>query len=95
MGSRSQAVANELHGEKIDIVDWSEDPAEFVAPIVIPLSNFLKASALKGIDSLTAIPFDFSSLILSSKTDTSSWDKSSFSVYTLISDCPPFVGSKL
>jgi len=26
-GSRVQAVVNELHGEKIDIVHWSEDPA--------------------------------------------------------------------
>ena len=25
MGSRSQAVANELHGEKIDIIKWTED----------------------------------------------------------------------
>ena len=31
MGSRVRAVMTELHGEKIDIVDWSEDPAEFVA----------------------------------------------------------------
>ena len=30
MGSRARAVMDELHGEKIDIVDWSEDPAEFV-----------------------------------------------------------------
>ncbi|MEP6760452.1 MAG: NusA N-terminal domain-containing protein, partial [Sporichthyaceae bacterium] len=26
MGSRARAVMAELHGEKIDIVDWSEDP---------------------------------------------------------------------
>ena len=26
-GSRVQSVVNELHGEKIDIVHWSEDPA--------------------------------------------------------------------
>ena len=26
-GSRVQAVVNELQGEKIDIVNWSEDPA--------------------------------------------------------------------
>ena len=30
MGARVRAVMAELHGEKIDIVDWSEDPAEFV-----------------------------------------------------------------
>jgi N utilization substance protein A len=27
---------DELHGEKIDIVDWSEDPAEFVAAALAP-----------------------------------------------------------
>jgi N utilization substance protein A len=36
MGSRSQAVMNELHGEKIDIVDWDEDPARFVAHALAP-----------------------------------------------------------
>ena len=36
MGARARAVMNELHGEKIDIVDWSEDPAEFVAHALSP-----------------------------------------------------------
>jgi N utilization substance protein A len=27
---------DELHGEKIDIVEWSEDPAEFVAAALAP-----------------------------------------------------------
>jgi transcription termination/antitermination protein NusA len=36
MGSRVRAVMSELHGEKIDIVDWSEDPAEFVANALSP-----------------------------------------------------------
>jgi N utilization substance protein A len=36
MGSRSRAVMEELHGEKIDIVDWSEDPVEFVAHALAP-----------------------------------------------------------
>ena len=31
MGQRVRNVMAELHGEKIDIVDWSEDPAELVA----------------------------------------------------------------
>src|SRR5687767_4363638 len=30
MGQRARNVTAELHGEKVDIVDWSEDPAEFV-----------------------------------------------------------------
>ena len=31
MGGRVRNVMAELHGEKIDIVDWSDDPAEMVA----------------------------------------------------------------
>ena len=30
-GARVQAISNELSGEKIDIVEWSEDPVVFVA----------------------------------------------------------------
>lgn len=36
MGARVQAVMNELQGEKIDIVDWSEDPATFIAAALAP-----------------------------------------------------------
>jgi N utilization substance protein A len=36
MGARVRNVMNELHGEKIDIVDWSEDPAEMVAHALSP-----------------------------------------------------------
>ena len=36
MGSRVRAVMTELGGEKIDIVDWSEDPARFVANSLSP-----------------------------------------------------------
>ncbi len=36
MGSRVRAVTDELQGEKIDIVDWSEDPARFVASALSP-----------------------------------------------------------
>jgi N utilization substance protein A len=35
-GSRVQAVVNELHGEKIDIVNWSEDPAILVSSALSP-----------------------------------------------------------
>jgi N utilization substance protein A len=35
-GSRVRAVQNELHGEKIDIVDFHEDPARFVAEALSP-----------------------------------------------------------
>ncbi|MFG2227134.1 transcription termination factor NusA [Streptomyces sp. NPDC048644] len=36
MGGRVRAVMAELHGEKIDIVDWSDDPAELVAHALSP-----------------------------------------------------------
>ena len=35
-GSRVQAVVNELHGEKIDIIPWSEDIASFVVSALQP-----------------------------------------------------------
>lgn len=35
-GSRVQAVVNELKGEKIDIVKWSDDPVVFVANALSP-----------------------------------------------------------
>ncbi len=36
MGSRVRNVMAELHGEKIDIVDYSDDPAEFVGHALSP-----------------------------------------------------------
>ncbi len=36
MGSRVRNVMAELHGEKIDIVDYADDPAEFVANALSP-----------------------------------------------------------
>jgi N utilization substance protein A len=36
MGARVRAVMSELRGEKIDIVDWAEDPATFVGNALSP-----------------------------------------------------------
>ena len=36
MGQRVRAVMAELHGEKIDIVDYCDDPAQFVAQALSP-----------------------------------------------------------
>ncbi|GAB1816846.1 transcription termination factor NusA [Herbidospora sp. RD11066] len=36
MGSRVRNVMTELHGEKIDIIDWSEEPANFVGNALSP-----------------------------------------------------------
>jgi transcription termination/antitermination protein NusA len=35
-GTRVQAIIRELRGEKIDIVEWSEDPVEFVTKALSP-----------------------------------------------------------
>ena len=36
MGQRVRAVTSELQGEKIDIVDYDEDPAAFIAAALSP-----------------------------------------------------------
>jgi N utilization substance protein A len=36
MGQRVRNVVAELHGEKIDIIDWSDDPATFVGNALSP-----------------------------------------------------------
>jgi N utilization substance protein A len=46
MGSRVRAVMAELQGEKIDIVDWSEDPSEFIAAALSPA----RVSAVEIVD---------------------------------------------
>ncbi len=49
MGQRVRAVMSELHGEKIDIIDWSEDPAQFVGNALSPA----KALRVEVIDAAT------------------------------------------
>ncbi len=49
LGSRARAVMDELHGEKIDIVDWSEDPATFIGHALAPA----KVSKVEIVDLLS------------------------------------------
>ena len=35
-GSRVQAIVREIHGEKIDIIDWSPDPGTYIARALSP-----------------------------------------------------------
>lgn len=35
-GQRVQTIVNELHGENMDIVEWAEDPAEYIANALNP-----------------------------------------------------------
>ena len=46
LGARARAVMSELHGEKIDIVDWSEDPVRFIAEALQPA----RVSAVRIVD---------------------------------------------
>ncbi len=49
MGARSRAVMDELNGEKIDIVDYDEDPAKFVASALAPA----KVTSVEIVDATT------------------------------------------
>jgi N utilization substance protein A len=49
MGARSRAVMDELNGEKIDIVDYDEDPAKFVASALAPA----KVTSVEIVDAAT------------------------------------------
>ena len=46
-GARVGAVVDELHGEKIDIVVWSEDPCRFIASALSP-SDVVSVTVLPG-----------------------------------------------
>lgn len=35
-GVRIQNIINELHGEKIDVIEWNEDPAIFISSALLP-----------------------------------------------------------
>ncbi|PLT31585.1 transcription termination factor NusA [Peribacillus deserti] len=57
-GQRVQAIVNELKGEKIDIVNWSEDPVEFVANALSP-SKVLEVIVKEEEKATTVIVPDF------------------------------------
>jgi N utilization substance protein A len=57
-GQRVQAVVNELKGEKIDIVRWSEDPVEFVANALSP-AKVLEVLVNEGEKATTVIVPDY------------------------------------
>ncbi len=46
-GGRVGAIVDELHGEKMDIVVWSEDPAQFVASALSP-ADVISVTVLPG-----------------------------------------------
>ena len=46
-GARVAAVVDELHGEKMDIVVWNEDPAKFVAAALAP-ADVISVTMVEG-----------------------------------------------
>ena len=46
-GARVNAVVEELHGEKIDIIPWSENPLEFIAKALSP-AKVISVTQLEG-----------------------------------------------
>ena len=46
-GARVNAVVDELNGEKIDIIPWSEDPLEFIAKALSP-AKVISVTQLEG-----------------------------------------------
>jgi len=46
-GSRVNTIVEELHGEKIDIIPWSEEPLEFIAKALSP-ARVLYVSQIEG-----------------------------------------------
>jgi len=57
-GQRVQVIVNELKGEKIDIVEWSEDPVQFVANALSP-SKVLEVIVNKEAKATTVIVPDY------------------------------------
>src|SRR4029453_3927687 len=57
-GTRIQVISRELRGEKIDIIEWSHDPATFVARALSPAkgaSGAIPAADRRGQPSATVI----------------------------------------
>ncbi|MFC1629709.1 transcription termination factor NusA [Patescibacteria group bacterium] len=62
-GTRVMAVINELGGEKIDIVEWSEDPEEFIAHSLSP-AKVLEIKILPKNKAQAIVPEDQLSLAI-------------------------------
>lgn len=62
-GTRVMAVTNELGAEKIDIVEWSEDPAKFIASSLSP-ARVVDVEVLPKSESKVIVPEDQLSLAI-------------------------------
>ncbi len=62
-GSRVNAVVQELHGEKIDIIPWSENPLEFIAKALSP-AKVISVSQTDEKTAMAIVPDDKLSLAI-------------------------------
>ena len=63
-GQRVNAIVDELRGEKIDIIKYSEDPAEFIAAALAPADVVSVQLAAKGKSCRVVVPDDQLSLAI-------------------------------
>ena len=63
-GQRVAAIVDELRGEKIDIIKWSEDPAQFIAAALAPSDVVDVMMAEKGKACRVIVPDDQLSLAI-------------------------------
>lgn len=63
-GTRVQTVINELNGEKIDIIEWDEDPAKFIANALSPAKVLDVEINEKKREALVVVPEDQLSLAI-------------------------------
>ena len=63
-GQRVETIVQELRGEKIDIVKWSEDPAEFVAAALAPADVVSVETGSEGKSCRVRVPDDQLSLAI-------------------------------
>jgi len=66
-GVRIQAIVRELHGEKIDVIEWNPSPTEFIAKAISParvISVYLHESIKGAKNALVIVPEDQLSLAI-------------------------------
>ena len=63
-GQRVNAIVDELRGEKIDIIKWSEDPAQFIAAALAPSDVVSVLMAEEGKACRVTVPADQLSLAI-------------------------------
>ena len=63
-GQRVAAIVDELRGEKIDIIKWSEDPAQFIAAALAPSDVVDVMMAEEGKACRVIVPDDQLSLVI-------------------------------